>query len=303
MIGDSADRTVLVLSDRDELHATWSRFAAGRDGAGRHIHHDHTDLFYVLEGELTVKLADDEEIAAGAGTLVSIPPMVVHGFRNASDADVKYLNLHAPGCGFIPYMRGLRDGEPIDFDQADPEGVEGLLPPSEITIGGELFTLEGEGQREIAALRHRGAGDLRDRRRAGRSDARAAPAPRPRRVVLRAGGRGGLRHRRRGGRRGNRDLGPGRPPGYCTRSASRPVPRACSPSTRPRRASATSSARSTRPMTRPMRSSAPGSTKGRRDEGARPARRTVPRSAGHLAGAPKPPPGCPTAIARSAAGS
>ena len=112
VIGDSADRTVLVLSDCDELHATWSRFGAGRDGAGLHIHREHTDLFYVLEGELTVKLADDEEIAAGAGTLVTIPPLVVHGFRNASDADVKYLNLHAPGCGFIGYMRGLRDGEP-----------------------------------------------------------------------------------------------------------------------------------------------------------------------------------------------
>lgn len=148
VIGDSPDRTVLVLSDRDELHATWSRFAAGRDGAGPHIHRDHTDLFYVLEGELTVKLADDEAVAARAGTLVSIPPMVVHGFRNASDADVKYLNLHTPGCGFIGYMRGLRDQEPIEFDQHDPEGVEGLLPSSEIAIGGQGFVLEGESQRE-----------------------------------------------------------------------------------------------------------------------------------------------------------
>ena len=148
VIGDSPDRTVLVLSDCDELHATWSRFAAVRDGAGLHIHRDHTDLFYVLEGELTVKLADDEEVAAGAGTLVSIPPLVVHGFRNASDADVKYLNLHTPGCGFIGYMRGLRDKEPIEFDQHDPEGVGGLRPASEIAIGGEEFVLKGDGQRE-----------------------------------------------------------------------------------------------------------------------------------------------------------
>src|SRR6185295_14268138 len=91
VIGDAADRTVLVLSECDELHATWSRFGPGRDGAGLHIHYHHTDLFYVLEGELTVKLAEDEAITAGPGTLVSIPPLVVHGFRNASDADVKYL--------------------------------------------------------------------------------------------------------------------------------------------------------------------------------------------------------------------
>ena len=43
------------------------------------------------------------------GTLVCIPPLVVHGFRNAGDVEVKFLNLHAPGCGFIDYMRGLRD--------------------------------------------------------------------------------------------------------------------------------------------------------------------------------------------------
>ena len=66
-----------------------------------------------------------------------IPPMVVHGFRNASeDADVKYLNMHAPGCGFADYMRGLRDnGDTEWFDQLDPEGIEGILPADEIAVG------------------------------------------------------------------------------------------------------------------------------------------------------------------------
>ncbi len=135
IIGDSVDRRVEVLSDVDELHATWSRFGPGRDGAGRHIHFEHYDLFYVLEGELAVKIEEDEEMTAGVGTLVCIPPMVVHGFRNAGDVDVKYLNLHAPGCGFMDYMRGLRDKEPVEFDQHDPEGVEGLRPSSEISVG------------------------------------------------------------------------------------------------------------------------------------------------------------------------
>ena len=137
VLGDSPDRRVETLSDRDELHATWSMFGPGREGAGLHIHHHHTDLFYVLEGELTVRLGiEDEQVAAGPGTLVRIPPMVVHGFRNASDAEVRYLNLHAPGGGFIGFMRGLRDGEPIDFDQDEPD-AEGVLPASEAQIGGE----------------------------------------------------------------------------------------------------------------------------------------------------------------------
>jgi len=56
---------------------------------------------------LQPRVGEDEQVTAGAGNLVAIPPMVVHGFRNRSDADVKYLNLHTPGCGFIPYMRGM----------------------------------------------------------------------------------------------------------------------------------------------------------------------------------------------------
>jgi mannose-6-phosphate isomerase-like protein (cupin superfamily) len=151
IIGDSPDRRVEVLSDADELHATWSRFAAGRDGAGLHIHHRHTDLFYVLEGELTVRLgAEDEQVAISAGTLAQVPPMVVHGFRNASHADVKYLNLHAPGCGFIDYMRGLRDGTGVDFDQDEPD-ADGVLPASEATVGEPEILIEGGGAR-IALL-------------------------------------------------------------------------------------------------------------------------------------------------------
>ena len=46
-------------------------------------------------------------------------------------------------------MRGIRDKQPFAFDQHDYEGVEGLLPASEIAVGAEEFVLEGEGQREI----------------------------------------------------------------------------------------------------------------------------------------------------------
>jgi quercetin dioxygenase-like cupin family protein len=129
VIGDSPDRRVEILSDVDSLHATWSRFGPRRAGANLHIHDHHSDLFYVLAGELTVKLGPDgDETVAPAGTLVRIPPLVVHGFRNGGDAEVRYLNFHAPGQGFADYMRGLSD-----FDQGDPP-ADGGRPVSEVSI-------------------------------------------------------------------------------------------------------------------------------------------------------------------------
>ena len=62
-----------------------------------------------------------------AGSLARVPPMVVHGFRNASDADFRYLNFHAPGSGFADYMRALRDGRKLAYDQHDPP-AEGAPP-------------------------------------------------------------------------------------------------------------------------------------------------------------------------------
>ena len=129
VIGDAPDRRVEILSDDDSLHATWSRFGPRRAGASLHVHYHHSDLFYVLAGELTVMLGPDgDETVAPAGTLVRIPPLVAHGFRNGGDAEVRYLNFHAPGEGFADYMRGLSD-----FDQDDPP-ADGGRPASEAAI-------------------------------------------------------------------------------------------------------------------------------------------------------------------------
>ena len=68
------------------------------EGPPVHEHATEDDSFYVLEGELTVFL-DDDEVVAGPGTFVLVPPGVRHTFANRSDAVVRFLNLHAP-AGF-----------------------------------------------------------------------------------------------------------------------------------------------------------------------------------------------------------
>ena len=138
IIGDAPDRRVEILSDHAALHATWSRFAAGRDGADLHVHHHHTDLFYVLDGELTLRLGvDGDAVPVPAGTLARVPPLVVHGFRNAGANEVRYLNLHAPGRQFANFMRALRDGQPPPdtYDQHPPP-ADGGRPTTEAVVGG-----------------------------------------------------------------------------------------------------------------------------------------------------------------------
>ena len=147
VIGDSPARRVEVLADHDALHATWSRYGPRRDGADLHVHRRHTDVFYVLAGELGVRLGPAGDlIAVRAGTLVCVPPLVVHGFRNPGDAELRYLNLHAPGVGFADYLRAMRDGRTVDFDQ-EPPPADGGRPPAEAAIGGTAFATERDGVR------------------------------------------------------------------------------------------------------------------------------------------------------------
>ncbi len=69
-----------------------------RSGPPMHEHADEDDSFYVLEGEMTF-LLEDEEILAGSGTFVLVPPGVQHTFANRSDTVARMLNIHAP-AGF-----------------------------------------------------------------------------------------------------------------------------------------------------------------------------------------------------------
>ncbi len=145
VVGDAPDRRVEILSDHESVNATWSRFGPGRDGADLHVHHHHTDFFYVLDGEITLRLGlEGETRPIPAGTLARVPPHVVHGFRNGSGADARYLNFHAPGQGFADYMRALRDGRKLVYDQHDPP-PDGGRSTTEAVVGGTEPTVQHAG--------------------------------------------------------------------------------------------------------------------------------------------------------------
>jgi quercetin dioxygenase-like cupin family protein len=76
-------------------------------GAAPHIHHEHDETFYVLEGELTVATSAGE-IAVLPGDLAYAPRGSVHGFRNASDGEVVALCMYTPP-GYEQYFRDVHD--------------------------------------------------------------------------------------------------------------------------------------------------------------------------------------------------
>ena len=49
-------REISILVASEDVTITHARYAAGEQVAGPHVHHEHTDAFYVLEGELTFEI-------------------------------------------------------------------------------------------------------------------------------------------------------------------------------------------------------------------------------------------------------
>jgi mannose-6-phosphate isomerase-like protein (cupin superfamily) len=91
---------------------------AHTDGVGLHHHERHVDSFYVLDGELEFVI-DGNTVQARAGEFVVAHPGVVHAFRNASEAQVRYLNLHTPGMRFDEYVRRMDAGDELDPAEYD----------------------------------------------------------------------------------------------------------------------------------------------------------------------------------------
>ena len=69
-----------------------------RSGPGAHVHQDEDDAFYMLEGQL-VFVVEGDEIVAGRGTFLLVPPGLEHDFVNRTDEVARFLNVHAP-AGF-----------------------------------------------------------------------------------------------------------------------------------------------------------------------------------------------------------
>jgi mannose-6-phosphate isomerase-like protein (cupin superfamily) len=111
----SEQRSVAVLVAREDLSITRASSAAGQEITRPHVHHGHTDAFYVLEGELTFEIGG-ETMPVRAGGFVAVPPNVPHSFRNAGAGPARWLTIHTPDGGFAEFIRGAS----TDWDVSAP---------------------------------------------------------------------------------------------------------------------------------------------------------------------------------------
>jgi quercetin dioxygenase-like cupin family protein len=108
---DTGAAQIFIKADGEHTGGSFylaeSTLAPGFAGPPPHRHRRLHDMFYVLEGTLTLLLGE-ETVEAGPGSFACVPPGVVHTFRNDSDGAVRLLNFNTP-AGFEHYMRDLAE--------------------------------------------------------------------------------------------------------------------------------------------------------------------------------------------------
>jgi quercetin dioxygenase-like cupin family protein len=132
------EREIGILAAHEELTITRARCSPGEQVAGPHVHNEHTDAFYVLEGELTFEIGSERQmIVIPAGGFVAVPAGVAHSLGNRGEHAARWLTIHAPDGGFAAFMRGIRDGVEVSWDiSAVP--ADGGPPASDAMISLDL---------------------------------------------------------------------------------------------------------------------------------------------------------------------
>lgn len=90
-----------------------------------HIHAEEDEVFFILDGELTL-LDETGERRLGAGGTALLPRGARHGFRNDSATPVRFLVAMRPGLQMLELFR--------HFDRAGRAAPDGLTPQDIMAI-------------------------------------------------------------------------------------------------------------------------------------------------------------------------
>lgn len=92
--------TAIFKADENETGNQYSVsewwMAPHSEGPSPHSHEDKVQIFYVIEGVLSVFI-NDHWMDADKGTLTRIPKNTIHSFANRTDEKAGFLNIDIPG--------------------------------------------------------------------------------------------------------------------------------------------------------------------------------------------------------------
>ncbi len=94
----------------------------GDAGPVPHVHRDHEELFFVLEGAFEFILGDERR-RLYAGDFVRVPPGMLHGFRNVGAERARWLGVASPS-GLEHALAEMRDA--LAAGTLDPDALVAL---------------------------------------------------------------------------------------------------------------------------------------------------------------------------------
>ena len=109
-VGSTGAGVTIKASEEESggLCSVWEgRVEPGTAGAAPHYHRERDEFFYLLEGEMVLRLGEESHIAA-AGAFAFVPRGTIHGFHNASSSPARALVMHHP-AGFEHYLEEAQE--------------------------------------------------------------------------------------------------------------------------------------------------------------------------------------------------
>lgn len=148
ILGGSISIRVRAEDSAGHLALIEQRVPAGYPGPPLHLHPDFDELFFVVEGELSVRIGDRTE-TVGPGGIAFVPRNVPHTFANRADRPAHSLVTVTP-AGHERYFEAL-----VELVR---ESGGGMPAPERIVALNEQFGTVVLPQGDAAAASAEGAG-------------------------------------------------------------------------------------------------------------------------------------------------
>src|SRR6266567_2809623 len=131
---DRPERTLRILCELEQLIVSWFRYEPGEHGPDPHIHRQHADAFYVLEGEVDFGLGPDV-------TRITVGPETVAGAPVEHETTSHRIQAELPELSVIEMT--FRP----EFEGVDPHTHDDLVDAFYVLAGEADFVVGNEARR------------------------------------------------------------------------------------------------------------------------------------------------------------